>query len=198
MYICAYIHICTYVCIYIYITQRPRLERHFSNLCSRNDFDPGPDFYNKKISLIITSVSQFLVVSWGSRELGITQASSSFSFDIQDTAPPWAEVESLFSLLSESSQTSLYRSMGFFFLNLNLLSLAPITEPLHSFGKIHVTPPLSLRHLVTLLCAGRILCSLYCMICLFSTFWNHLLPPSHCSNLPTVFCLRTLALAVSC
>jgi hypothetical protein len=115
MYICAYIHICIYVCIYIYITQRPRLERHFSNLCSRNDFDPGPDFYNKKISLIITSVSQFLVVSWGSRELGITQASSSFSFDIQDTAPPWAEVESLFSLLSESSQTSLYQSMGFFF-----------------------------------------------------------------------------------
>ena len=39
--------------------------------------------------------------------------------------------------------------------------------------------------------------TLYCMICLLSTFWNHLFLLSHCCNFPSISSLRTLTLAFS-
>ena len=38
---------------------------------------------------------------------------------------------------------------------------------------------------------------MYCIICFLSIFWNHLSPHSHCSNVPRISSLKTLALAVS-
>lgn len=59
------------LCILVYIPQDPGLEYHIPNLRCRKGFRLGQTRIIKTF-FVLASDSQFLAVSWGSHELGIT------------------------------------------------------------------------------------------------------------------------------
>jgi hypothetical protein len=100
------------------------------------------------------------------------------------------------NLPSESFQASLHCSMGSVLLKSELV-----------FGSTHWVCTILERSMWFLHSHRDMLWSyfvqeafytLHCMICFLLTFWNHLSPHSHCSNSPSIFCLTTLTLVVSC